>query len=302
MSETTRRSFLRNAAGTVAGAAATVLGRPAGAIEPIKRSGPSKIKLGLAAYSYRDYLTGKSEPHMTLVEFVDRAAKLPLDGVELTEYYFPKPVTPEYTTKLKRQCYLLGLGITGSPMATRLTYPAGPLRDKELARIRTWVDNAVILGAPTVRIFAGDLIPSQSLDEGTHCVIEAIDEACEYAGKQGVMLVMENHHGVTADADGVVGIAKGVKSDWFGLNLDFGNFNTPDPYVDLARCAPYAVTTHVKTEITPKGGPKQLADLKRFVTILKEVGYRGYATLEYEAAEEPLVAVPRILNELRALL
>ena len=36
--------------------------------------------------------------------------------------------------------------------------------------------------------------------------------------------------------------------------------------------------------------------------MLKDGGYRGYVTLEYEAAEAPLVAVPRYLERLRALL
>ena len=91
-------------------------------------------------------------------------------------------------------------------------------------------------------------------------------------------------------------------SPWFGVNLDGGNFHTADPYGDMEKCAPYAVTVQVKTEVTPKGGKKQPADLKRKVQILKNAGYRGYVTLEYEADEDPLTAVPRYIEELRSLL
>jgi len=38
------------------------------------------------------------------------------------------------------------------------------------------------------------------------------------------------------------------------------------------------------------------------VRMLKDAGYRGYATLEYEAAEPPLTAIPRHLERLRSLL
>ncbi len=268
----------------------------------VARTGGPRLKLGLCAYSYRDYLTGKSKPKLTLMEFLDHAARLPLDGVELTEYYFPKPVTSEYVVELKRKCYLLGLGITGSPMATNLTHPVGPNREKEIQRIKEWVTVAELLGAPTIRIFAGTPQPNQSQEDARKMVIQSIEEACSIAGKSGVILALENHHGVTDNAQQVLEIVKGVQSPWFGLNLDFGNFNTADPYLDLRLCAPYAVTTHMKTEIRPNNGPKVLSDLKKAIGILKEANYRGYVNLEYEASEEPLKAVPRILNELHGLL
>ena len=43
------------------------------------------------------------------------------------------------------------------------------------------------------------------------------------------------------------------------------------------------------------------ADLGRVVKILEDVNYRGWVALEYEDEEEPKVAVPRYLAELRKL-
>ena len=105
-----------------------------------------------------------------------------------------------------------------------------------------------------------------------------------------------------AEPDALLEIVRAVKSDWFGVNLDTGNFHGVDPYADLARCLPYAVTVQVKVEMQAKGGPKQEADFGRLVRMLKDGGYRGTVTLEYEAAEPPLVGVPRYLDRLRSLL
>ena len=64
--------------------------------------------------------------------------------------------------------------------------------------------------------------------------------------------------------------------------------------------APYAVNAQIKTEIAPNGN-KQSADLPRLINILKQAGYSGWVALEYEAAEEPLDAIPGWLQQLKAL-
>jgi hypothetical protein len=61
----------------------------------------------------------------------------------------------------------------------------------------------------------------------------------------------------------MLALVRAVRHPWFGVNWDAGNFHSPDPYADLARLAPYAVTVQIKTEIQRPGRPKEEADLKR---------------------------------------
>jgi sugar phosphate isomerase/epimerase len=131
-----------------------------------------------------------------------------------------------------------------------------------------------------------------------HC-ITALEECADYAGKRGVFLGIENHGGIVAEADELLEILRIVKSPWVGINLDSGNFHTDDPYRDFERCAGYAVNVQMKSEIQRRGQRKESSDIPRMVKILKEARYRGYVTLEYEAAEDPFTAVPRILEEMR---
>src|SRR6185436_9263195 len=105
----------------------------------------------------------------------------------------------------------------------------------------------------------------------------------------------ENHHGIVADPDNLVHIVRSVDSPWVGINFDSGNFNTEDPYADLAKIAPYSVNVQLKTEIKRKGAPaSEPSDVKRVIQILRDAGYQGWFTLEYEAKDDPFVAVPRI--------
>lgn len=298
MQELNRRSFFG------AAAAGLISALPVGAAptDPVRKGGPARMKLSLAAYSYRDYLQAKREPKMDLFEFASRASTYPVDAVELTSYYFPTEITPEYIAKLKRHCYLLGLDISGSPIATEFTVGPGPERDKHIAHCKKWIEIASSLGSPCIRVFAGTLKGGTTMEEGVKNSIECLEICGEHASKYGVLLGLENHGGIVAEADTLLTIVKGVKSDWVGINLDTGNFRTADPYGDMERCAPYAISVQVKTEVQVKGQPKGPADLRREIEILRRVGYRGYVTLEYEAAEEPLKAVPRILEEMSRLL
>ena len=280
------------------------LGTPPAAyagIDPIKRSGNARMKLGLAAYSFRDALAGPKKS-MTLDDFVDLASTYDLDAVEPTSYYFPDPPTPHYCRALRRHAFLKGLAISGTAVRNTFTHAPGPQLDKEIDHVKRWVDLAAELHAPTIRIFAGDLQKGTSEQDGRRWCIDAIHRACEHAASLGIFLALENHGGIVSTPDQLLAIVREVKSDWFGVNLDTGNFRGADPYAELAQLAPYAVVVQVKAEISPGGGSKQRADFGRIIKLLRDARYQGYVVLEHEADEDPRATVPQYLRQLRKLI
>lgn len=269
------------------------------AIDPIKRPGPSKFKFSLAAYSYRQLLSGKTAS-LTLSDFVDDCAAMGLEGTELTSYYFPDPATPEYLTQLRQQCFRLGLDVSGTAVGNDFGHPPGEARTKQIELVKRWVDHAVVLGAPVIRVFAGHAKPGQSADETHQLMVQGLEECCEYSGKQGVHLALENHGGPTATAAGLMAFVRDVKSPWFGVNLDTGNFNSSDPYAELTQVAPYALNVQIKVVIAGPSGKKEPADFARLASILRDAHYRGYIVLEYEEAGDPRTECPKFIDELRA--
>lgn len=299
MPTTSRRDFLRYAALTAAG---SLLSAPvARAISPIGRTRPSHLKLSLAAYSYRQLLQGK-EPKMDLFDFVNLAADMGLDGVELTSYYFPSDLKTEYLHRIRQHAFVLGLDVSGTSVGNDFCVPDGPARDKQLELVRTWVDRAADLDAPVIRIFAGRVAKGDDEAKAVERAIAGIKASLPYAIERGVTLALENHGGITATPAQLLKLVKAVDSPNFGVNLDTGNFHGDDPYADLAELAPYAVNVQVKTEISRKGKKKEEADLAKVVGILRDARYSGYVVLEYEAAEDPMKAVPRHIKRLRELI
>jgi sugar phosphate isomerase/epimerase len=299
MSATTRRQFLT--AAVTAGAAAVCAGRSA-AIDPIRRLGPSRIRLSLAAYSFNRHLRLRpnQNPAMTLDEFIDFAAGVPVDAVELTAYYF-RETSPQYLASLKGRCTRLGLDISGTAVGNNFCVTDEARLREQVRDVRRWIEHTSRLGGKTIRIFAGTVERGDTEERARGRCVEAIQQVCEYAGQFGIYLALENHGGITGTIEQMLTLVRAVRSEWFGVNLDTGNFHSADPYADLARLAPYAVNVQLKTEIRRGNGQPEEANLPRLIEILRRANYRGYVALEYEAAEEPRQAVPRHVAALRRL-
>ena len=287
-----RRQFL---AASAAGVAAATT---ASAIEPIPRNGQPKFKFSLAAYSYRDLLKG-DKPKLTLKDFVEDCAKFGLEGTELTSYYFPKDTSPEFLRTLRRQCFRLGLDVSGTAVGNDFGHPPGEKRSTEIANVKQWIEFAEILGAPVIRIFAGHVQKDQTEAQAHTLMVQAIEECCDYAGKHGVHLALENHGGPTATAEGLLKFVRDVNSPWFGVNLDSGNFHSDDPYAELERIAPYALNAQIKVVMSGPDKKKVPADFKRLANILRGAHYRGYVVLEYEESGNPREESAKYLEALR---
>ncbi|MFA7002688.1 MAG: sugar phosphate isomerase/epimerase, partial [Verrucomicrobiia bacterium] len=156
MKAMTRRNFLKlinNASLTIAGAGLCG-GRLAAAIEPIKRSGPAKLRLSLAAYSFRDYFKDVSYARKTqadpakqidMMQFVDYCANQNCEGAELTSYYFPKDVTDDYLRRVRDHAAKRGVAVSGTSVGNTFTLPKGEKRDQQIADVQKWIDRAAVM-------------------------------------------------------------------------------------------------------------------------------------------------------------
>ena len=285
---------------------------PLGAIEPIRRQGDPKLLLGLAAYSFRrkmKWMKGKPNEEAReggdwdMLDFIDYCADHGCAGAELTSYFFPPEFDEAYLLKLKRHAYLRGVAVSGTAVGNVFTHPKGEERRKEIDYVKNWIRYAAVMGAPHIRVFAGNARKGVSQKEAEKNFLECYEECLELAGEKGIFLGLENHGGIVSEADALVRIMKAVDSPWAGINLDSGNFHTTDPYGDLAKIAPYAVNVQMKVSLKRKNAKeKEPIDLPRLLKILRTVNYQGWFTLEYEEEQDAEKAVPGILTEMAALL
>lgn len=301
-----RRAFLRQAAVSAAGAPLVCR-----AVEPFSRKGAPRLRLSLAAYSFRQYFKDERDDsaaeapaakQIDLFQFLEFCAAHHCDGAELTSYYFPKNTDAAFLLKLRREAFLRGLSISGTAVGNTFTHADGAERQAEIGLVKKWIHHAAVMGAPHIRIFAGSAPRGVSQNEAKKFCISAVEDCAKLAADKGVFLGLENHGGIVAEPNDLLALVRAINSPWVGINLDSGNFHTEDPYRDFEMCAPYAVNVQLKSEIRRRRGRNEAADLKRFVGILRQANYQGFVALEYEAEPDPWTQVPVLLKELRSLL
>lgn len=265
-----------------------------------------KMKLSIAAYSFRNnfrYMRGKerkaAEPVMDMRKFISFCKANGATGAELTSYFFPGNVDNRFFRGLRNYAKTQGIAVSGTAVGNNFSYEPGADRKAQMGYVKQWIDYASIMGAPHIRIFAGKKRKGTSEERADKLVIEALEEACDYAGKKGIYLGLENHDSI-ATAERLIRLIKAVDSKWLGINLDSGNFRTEDPYKDFEESVPYTVNVQLKAELK-YGGKTHESDYARLMGLLKKGGYTGWVALEYEAKENPYKAIRPIMEQLAAL-
>jgi L-ribulose-5-phosphate 3-epimerase len=270
-----------------------------------------RVRLAVSSYSYWHF-RGTPTP---IEQVIDDAARIGFDGVEILHRQMADE-TPAYISKLKQAAFHAGLNLVMLSIHQDFVSPEAAEREKDIAHTKRCLELAARLGISCIRLNSGrwntiasfdDLmkvkgdeppIAGYTDEDAFTWVIDSIRACLPTAEREGVMMALENHWGLTTRVDNLLRIYKAVNSPWLGINLDTGNY-PGDPYVGIAQLAPYATIVQAKTYYG--GGEWYTLDLDypRIATLLKDAGYSGWVSLEMEGHEAPATAVPKSFDVLR---
>jgi sugar phosphate isomerase/epimerase len=271
----------------------------------------ANIKLALNAFSFNDMLTGKGQPNnkpsLTLLELLDWCATENIPAIDVTGYYFPgypEVPTDEYIYELKRKAFKLGIEISGTGIRNNFASPDAAARAADVERAKKWIIVAEKLGAPVLRLFAGEIPKGyeDKWDEVAGWMIACYKECAAFGAQHGVIIGIQNHGDMLKTAEQCIKVVKAVNSPWAGIILDTGNFKVEDPYEDIAAVIPYTVNWQVKESVFGLGSPVN-TDLRRLMKIIKTSGYRGYIPVETLALKgkpyDPYALVSAFLKDIK---
>jgi sugar phosphate isomerase/epimerase len=315
-----RREFLGR--GGLAGAAATLglagaaLGQepPAGVDISPPRGGGRRYPIGVSTYSFWQFRGDR----LGIEDCIDRAADMGFDGVEVLHVQM-RDESNAAVQKIKRRAHSLGLALMGFSTHQGFVTPDVDLRRTNVQKTLYQIDLAYRLGIPTMRINTGrwgtiksfdDFMAKKGIEptpaghtdeEAFGWVIGSIEKLLPRAEECGVVLGLENHWGLGRTAEGVLRIVEAIRSPWLRMTLDTGNF-LERIYEQMGAMAASPVGVALVQAKTYFGGGRWYEldlDYARIAAILRQGGYRGWVSLEFEGNEDAVTGVPKSLALLR---
>ncbi len=274
------------------------------------------VKTAISSYSFHRFGGGpEGDEAPTIEQMIDRCVDYGVDGIELLWEHLTRfgKTTPAGLHELHQYAAIRGITPVTVAASHNPVQVTPERRAEELDKLKATIDAASDLGAPFVRALGGrwhtaasfaDLwnnhgeepaAEGYTLDDGYAWAIEALSLGAEYAGSRGVTLVLENHWGLTGTAAGTARIHEGVNSPWLKYVLDTGNFfQMPDPYAEMEAFFPDLAILHAKVYLGGWLMPLETPDIDygRIAGMLRDTGYSGYVSIEFEGKGHPNEGIP----------
>ena len=238
------------------------------------------FEISLAEWSlHRTIFSGK----MTNLDFPKVAKQdFGIDAIEYVNQFFKdKANDKSYLKDLKDRCKSEGVksvlimcdgeGATGDPdQAARM---------KAVENHYKWVDAARFLGCHSIRVNA---YSKGTPEEQARLCADGLAKLGEYATKQNINVIVENHGGLSSRGDWLTGVMQKVNMKNVGTLPDFGNFYEYDRYKGVEEMMPFAKGVSAKTHDFGPYGDELFVDYTRLLEIVKAAGYRGRIGIEFE--------------------
>ena len=178
-----------------------------------------------------------------------------------------------------------------------LATPDANERKKAVENHYKWVDAAAAMGCHSIRVnLAGEGTP----EEWTSRSVESLTQLSNYAKDKNINIIVENHGGLSSNAELLAGVMEKVAMENCGTLPDFGNFcirrNDPkdytsgcaekyDMYQGVTELMPHAKAVSAKSHNFDANGNETEIDYVKMLQIVKDAGYTGYIGVEYEGDE-----------------
>jgi len=285
------------------------------------------MKIGISSYSLQQAIRSGE---MDIFGVIDWIADNGGEHVEIVPIGFDLIEDASLAGKIAAKAAERGIDVSNYAIGAQFLQPSDEAYENEIARVMRHVDVAHKLGVTRMRHDVASRPFAEGTDEQFASDLPRLAEACrriaDYAAPFGITTSVENHGYYIQRSDRVRELVKAVDRPNFRTTIDVGNFLCADdsPVEAVRGNLPYASMVHVKDfYVRPaqrdylgagwfrSGGGNFLRgaivgegdiDMPEVIRAIKESGYDGYISIEFEGVEACRGAVISALANLRKLL
>jgi sugar phosphate isomerase/epimerase len=266
---------------------------------------------------------------MGQMDVISKAKAMGFDVIEFSTLQLPEKETPlSFAPRIREECDRVGISIASHTIGADFLNGSGGDWKAEARRLEDEVRVAKILGVPCMRHdatrgFAPQHRGPRGFDDALPTLVKGCRAVTEFAADLGIRTMVENHGFFCQDSERVEKLVNGVNHPNFGALVDMGNFlcADEDPARAVGRMMPYAFHCHakdfhVKPGTAPNPGQGWFASrggnwlrgsiighgdvpVTQCLRIMKQAGYDGVLSIEFEGLEEPLTGIAIGLENLR---
>jgi len=296
MTTPSRRDFLQAST-----AAAAISALPLAKSLAEEKKAEPLFKISLAEWSLHRTLREKKLDNLNFAKVAKE--DYGIEAIEFVNQFFKdKAKDQKYLAELKKRADDLGV-----KMLLIMIDDEGDLGNKNDAK-RTeavekhyqWVDAAKFLGCHSIRVNARS---TDDYEEAKKLAADGLRRLSEFAAKQQLNVIVENHGGLSSNGKWLSETIKSVGLSNCGTLPDFGNFDTYDRYQGVAETMPFAKAVSAKSKDFDAEGNETETDYFKMMKIVLDAGYHGYCGIEYEGSKlsepEGIKATKKLLERVR---
>lgn len=153
-----------------------------------------------------------------------------------------------------------------------------------------WMEAAAFLGCHSLRVNAFSKGPA---NDQKKLAAEGLHRLAEKAEEYNLNILVENHGGMSSNADWLVETIKLADHELIGTVVDFDNFTFSEDfiwgdgdiynrYIGVEKLMPFAKSVSAKTHAFDIQGFETTIDYTRMMQLVKNSGFSEYICVEYE--------------------
>jgi L-ribulose-5-phosphate 3-epimerase len=248
-----------------------------------KEEKPPAFRISLAQWTInRELKSGEIDN----LDFAKVAHEHGISALEyVNQFFMDKAKDEKYLAEMKKRAADLGVKslIIMCDREGNIGDPDGKKRTQTVDNHRKWVDAAKFLGCHSIRVNAGS---SGTWEEQVELAVDGLSRLVEIGAKQEINVIVENHGGLSSNADWLAEVIGKVDHPRCGTLPDFGNFRIKDgesydSYRGIEKLMKWAKGVSVKDQVWDDKGNTAPLDFDRMLKIVLKTGFNGYCGIEF---------------------